>query len=415
MSFLKDLTRNSRVCIIVEPMWAVFGGLIFFYAPLYMESIGLTHVQIGLASTATIFMNFLCNLFASSIVNRLGRRRTSLIFDLISWSVPMFIWAVAQNFWHFMAASLINGFVRIVHISWFLLLSEDAENHQRSKIFAIINLINFASGLMAPLTGLLIAQYSTVPVIRILYGAGMISMTLMFFLRNALTTETKNGLEMMKKHESLLLWHGLSNYFRMVRKIITHPYLLRVQIIYILTTFLQSMNFVLVLYYSNQLAHTEKSLSIIPGVSALVNLFLFIVDLPRISKFKEEKNLAFSFLISIAGIVLLFFIPAINLIVLLVSTSLLAVGTFIHQTFRDTLFMNNVEESEKADAFSAIQNVSTLAVIPAGVLTGFLYSVIPQLPFMIMLVLMISAFLISLSLLKQNPVRLSAAVLDNEA
>jgi len=113
MSFLKDLTRNSRVCIIVEPMWAVFGGLIFFYAPLYMESIGLTHVQIGLASTATIFMNFLCNLFASSIVNRLGRRRTSLIFDLISWSVPMFIWAVAQNFWHFMAASLINGFVEL--------------------------------------------------------------------------------------------------------------------------------------------------------------------------------------------------------------------------------------------------------------------------------------------------------------
>ena len=414
MRFLKDLARNSRTCIMVEPMWAIFGGLIFFYAPLYMESIGLTHVQIGITATATLFVNFLCNLFASSIINRLGRRRTSLIFDLISWSIPMFIWAIAQNFWYFLIASLINGFVRIVHVSWFLLLSEDAESHQRSKIFSIINLINFASGLMAPITGLLIAQYSTIPVIRVLYGAGMVSMTTMFLLRNALTTETKNGVEMMKKHESLLLRDGLFNYAQMVRKIITHPYLLRVQIIYILTGFLQTMGFVLVLYFSNQLAHTEKSLSIIPGVSALVNLFLFIVVLPKLSRFKEEKNLAFSFLISISGITLLFFVPANNLILLLVSTSLLAIGTFIHQTFRDTVFMNNIEESEKADAFSAIQNISTLAIIPAGAITGFVYSMMPQLPFIMMLVLMIGAFFISISLLKHNPTHKAATDLKNE-
>jgi hypothetical protein len=54
---LSGFTGNPKACLITEPFW----GIPF-------------------------------NLY---VTDRLGRRRTSLIFDLLSWSLPTLIWAFA--------------------------------------------------------------------------------------------------------------------------------------------------------------------------------------------------------------------------------------------------------------------------------------------------------------------------------
>ncbi|RAI87270.1 MFS transporter [Paenibacillus pabuli] len=93
MKLLQDLPRNPRYSILLEPVWAIPGTIVLFYAPLYMKEAGLSDIEIGLINSVNLYFAFIFQLFAGSITNKLGRKRTTLIFDLIAWSVPMFIWA----------------------------------------------------------------------------------------------------------------------------------------------------------------------------------------------------------------------------------------------------------------------------------------------------------------------------------
>jgi MFS family permease len=399
MKLLSDLPRNSRSCILVEPLWAIFGGMIFFYAPLYMKAAGLSEVQIGIISTLNMFISFFCHFLASPITNKMGRKKTSLIFDLISWSIPMLIWAVAQNFWFFLVAAAINAFVRIVYVSWFCLLSEDAESHQQAKVFGIINLISFGTGIFTPITGMLIARHGTIPTMRMLYFVGMLGMTLMFFLRNHFVTETRAGKELMVRHSDMTFWQGLQNYLLIIRKMLGNRQFILISLVYIIMNFIMGMNFLQVIYFTGQLQFREVSLSLIPGLSALINILLYFFLIPRLNRFSQEITLAGSFVVSVAGSILIFFIPRGNITFLLLTTSLLAVGNFIAQTYRDSVFMNKAGEHEKADMFSAVQTVTTLFCIPAGYLAGLTYSFHPLLPFAIMLGLFAAALLSAILLL----------------
>ena len=93
---LEGLPRNARNAIMLEPLWAVFGVVILYYAPLYMAGIGLSSTQIGLVGSISLACSFVFQTLAAPITNRMGRKRTTLVWDLISWTIPMLIWAFSQ-------------------------------------------------------------------------------------------------------------------------------------------------------------------------------------------------------------------------------------------------------------------------------------------------------------------------------
>ena len=122
---LEGLPKNARNAILVEPMWALFGVVIMYYAPLYMIGVGLSSAQVGLLGSIMLAFSFVFQTLAATITNRLGRKRTSLIWDLVSWTLPMLIWAFAHDFAAFLLAAILNASVRIVSVSWSLLVIED--------------------------------------------------------------------------------------------------------------------------------------------------------------------------------------------------------------------------------------------------------------------------------------------------
>ena len=65
-----------------------------------------------------------------ALTDKMGRRRTTLVFDILSWTVPALISAAAQNFWYFLAAGIVNSFWRITYIpgpaSWWRMLPPDS-------------------------------------------------------------------------------------------------------------------------------------------------------------------------------------------------------------------------------------------------------------------------------------------------
>jgi len=125
-------------------------------------------------------------------------------------------------------------------------------------------------------------------------------------------------------------------------------------------------------------------------------IFFFI--LPRQKSLKNREHLANAFLACLAAQILFILMPKGSpLSAILIFPSLQASYALL-QTFRDTVFMNSTSADQKSDRFSLIQTLMMFFSIPVGWLAGLLYSVAPQLPFVLASVLYAAGFLLARSL-----------------
>ena len=108
---LLSLEGNPRACVWTEPLWGIPFQLYAPYASLYMMALGVTERQIGLITSISMLLQVFSALLGGAITDKLGRKRTTLVFDVISWSIPCLIWAFSQNFTHFLVqpSSIASG------------------------------------------------------------------------------------------------------------------------------------------------------------------------------------------------------------------------------------------------------------------------------------------------------------------
>jgi MFS family permease len=384
---LAGLPKNARNAILVEPLWAVFGVVILYYAPLYMTSVGLSSLQVGWIGSIMLAFSFVFQTLAAPITNRMGRKRTSLIWDLISWTVPMLIWTFSQSFLAFAIAAILNSSVRIVSVSWSLLVIEDVAPSDRSKVFAILNLIGAACGLMTPVVGLLIGKYGVESTLRVYYFLGAISMTAMFFLRNALTDETQNGLLAMREHRGLRPWESLLKNLQSLNALKNTKGLLWLIGFYVLTFFIEQMNLFQILYFSQTLHFGALAVSLVPVSVAVITAIMYGFVLRRLSGFPVERTLVFTCALGLLGAMLIVLIPAGNVLVLLLVISVLAGATFLTKTYRDTVLFSHLPTQGTADLFSAVQVLTMLFSIPASAIAGAIFSAQPVALFVLIAVL----------------------------
>ena len=99
---LRSLTGNPRGCVYTEPLWGIPYNLIAPYASVYMEALGLSDKDIGIVISVSWGFQVLYVLLSGAITDKVGRRRTTLIFDILLGSVPAVLWAFAQSFWWFL-------------------------------------------------------------------------------------------------------------------------------------------------------------------------------------------------------------------------------------------------------------------------------------------------------------------------
>jgi MFS family permease len=62
-----------------------------------MMNLGLSDVEVGNLSSLGLFLQIFTALFGGVVIDRLGRNRATLIFDLLSWSLPCLLWGMAQG------------------------------------------------------------------------------------------------------------------------------------------------------------------------------------------------------------------------------------------------------------------------------------------------------------------------------
>jgi MFS family permease len=379
---LKTLPRNARTCILVEPLWAFFGPTAIFFMPLYQKNLGLSEIQMGIINSVAIASGFVFYSLAAPITNKLGRRKTSLIFDTLSWSMSMMVWAFAQSFVWFLAAAILNSIVRIVFVSWNLLISEDATDTQRSTIFGWINIIGTFGGLTTLVGGLFIDRLGVVPSMRWIFALGSLTMTTMFIIRFLGTDETKAGLYLLEKTKNKSLLALVAQQVPKAFAAIKDPFFLRMIGVYIIANAIQSIDFFRVLYLREEKVLPSLLVSSLPALSAGASIFVFFYVVPRQGAKKGSDKLAFAFLFCLVAQALFILMPKGSILsAILVFPSLQAAYALL-ATFRDTTFMNGTDAELKSERFSLIQTLMMLFSIPVGWFSGWLYSLSPHAPFM---------------------------------
>ena len=371
---IKRIKGNAKTCIIVEPLWAIPYNLFITYASVYMVALGCTERQVGLiASIALVFQMFF-SLIGGYVTDKLGRRRTSLIFDLISWSIPTLIWALAQNFYYFLIAAIINSMVRIVHTSWSCLFIEDTSPDDRVHIFTWLQVASILSGFVAPLAGLFVNKYELVPTVRVLYFIAFISMTCMFILRHVFVVETSQGLIRMEETKDESFFDSMKDYKTAAKQLIESPYML---IAFMLTVATNIHNIIrsnfLAIALTQKLGLSQGSIAIFPAIQSGIMLLIFLFVMPTVGRLHFKKPLLSSFISLLLSNLLLVLSPEQSYIVVGLSTVLMAYGTAVSYPFIESILANSINDEERAKTMSILYVILYAITAPFGYIGGFFH------------------------------------------
>lgn len=376
---LKDLPHNTRITLLLEPYSSVLACILTFYAALYMQANGLNPRQIGLITTLAAVTGLINQCMAAPVVNRLGRRRALLVTSLLCWSVPLLCWTLAKGFTLFLVAALFFSVSRITSLAWYCVITEDVDDSRKARVFGLIFIIGTIGGLGTLPAGPAIARFGLIDTIRILYGFAFASMTLMFFFRHRLLTETAAGIELSRQHADLTLAESLRHHLQVVRENLKDPEFRKLALTWILFSFAQAMAFVFTLFYNNVLKLTAGQLSLLPPLAAVVGVVLYRVAVPRLNRMSDRFAIPLFLTLMAGGQTLLLVAPTGHLALVLTAAGLMAAGGYLGNVAINAALNNRMAALHKADAYSAVQLLAALATIPAGWLAGSLFETDPRL------------------------------------
>jgi len=381
---LKSLTGNPRGCVYTEPLWGIPYNLYAPYVSVYMLALGLSDKQIGLIVSISWGFQIALALLSGVITDKLGRRRTTLIFDILGWSVPALISALAQNFWYFLAAGVINSIWRITHNSWTCLLVEDADPSQLVDIYTWIYIANILVGFIAPLAGVLIGAFSLVSTMRGLYIFAAIMFALKAMVTYRMTQETGQGQVRLHetRHQSVL--GILGEYKGVFRALLRTPQTLYTAgIMLALTISAMISGSFWAIIVTEKLHVPAQNLAVFPFVKSAVMLLFFFVVMPRINKMHFQLPMVVGFLGFVASQVLLISAPDRGYFFLVISVLLEACCFAAVSPLVDKMIVLTIDPKERARIQSILYVGIILLTSPFGWIAGTLSELNKGLPFIL--------------------------------
>jgi MFS family permease len=385
---LKNLTGNPRGCVYTEPLWGIPFNLYAPYISIYMVALGLSDKQIGLIVSLSWSFQIVLALLSGVITDKLGRRRTTLIFDILAWSVPALISAIAQNFWYFLAAGIINSVWQITHNSWTCLLVEDADQSQLLDIYTWIYIANQLVGFLAPLAGLLIGVFTLVPTVRGLYIFAAIMFTLKAVVTYRMTQETGQGKVRMHETRHQSLMSVLREYRGVLQDLLRTPqtlYSAGIMLIISISNVITGSFWGIIV--TERLHIPAQNLAIFPFVKSAVMLFFFFMVMPRFNKMHYKLPLVIGFLGFIASQLLLITAPSQGYLFLIVSVFLEACCFATVSPLMDQMIVLTIDPKERARIQSILYVGIILITSPFGWIAGNLSGLDKSLPFILNIVL----------------------------
>lgn len=377
-----QLKGNPKWSICTEPLWFIPYSLFSPYQALYMRKIGLSSLEIG----TTLSLGFLLQVFfafiGGALTDKMGRRKATVIFDTISWSIPCFIWAFSQNFWHFLIAAAINASFQITNTSWNCLFIEDCPPEHITNAFTLIQICGMLSVFFAPLSIWLLKIYDLVSVFRVIFFISGISMTAKFVLLYRFGGETRIGRQRMEETRNMSYFSMLTGYKDIFFQIIRSSRMRLVVYIMTLTNILliATTNF-FSLYITESLHISEELVAVFPLIRTII-MILFVVFLQNLfHRLRIRNSMIIGFFIYIASHILLILCPEKNLLLVMLYTILESSAYAIVIPRKDALMALFVDEKERSRIYALYNMLMIGLSVPLGSLIGWFYDLDPSYPF----------------------------------
>ncbi len=390
-----------RACVYTEPLWGIPFNLYAPYISVYMLALGLVDSQIGFISSISLIGQFFNSLVSGAITDKYGRKKTTLISDIISWSIPCLIWAIAQDFRYFLVAAIINSVWRVSMTSWSCLLVEDTDQRILVDVYSWIYMAGLIAAFVAPLAGVLITRFSLVPAMRVLYLLAFVFMTLKFVIMNGMVSETRQGRVRMAETSHQNIFSLLGEYRGVFRQILHTPItVFTLSLMVIMSISLTVSSTFWSILVTQELLVPEQYLAIFSTIKSLVMLFFFFLLMPRVREMDARKPMALGFVLFILSQVLLVTMLPQSYPLLILAVILEACALPMTSTLLDKLVVVSVDPQERARIL-AILYVSVLAFTsPFGWIAGRLSEINREFPFYLTISLFFLAILLLLLTLR---------------
>jgi MFS family permease len=391
---LSGLRGNPRVCVLTESMWGLSMNLCLPYASVYMLAFGMSDIEVGIVTSIYMFSQMVFAFLSGAIVDKLGRKLTTVVFDFLCWSIPCLIWASSQGFWFFAVAALLNGTMKVSTVSWSCLLVEDAPKDKITHIYSLVMIASNLSALFAPISSVLVSRLTLVPAIRILYINAFVIMTAKTFILLRFTKETAMGKIRREAVKRKSLFEMLSSGYRgAIKKIFNSRGTVFAMIVSVLveivsmltTTFWQ-------IIVSKRIGVPDTLLPIFPMVKSVVSIFLFFTVISRIRQSRLKWPLFGGFGSAIVGNLLLISVAGAGIwgyVVLSASLLFESFGYAVISTLRESLVAIHVDPDERSGIMALLQTMIMLVSVPFGYIGGLLSNISRTLPFVLSILLLL--------------------------
>jgi len=370
---LRSLPGNVRFSLLALALWGIPNSLINSYATLYMLEQGLSASQVGIINSICYIIKTALAFFSGYIINKLGRRITAGVIDLIGWGVYMCMLASAHDFRMFMTASLINCITVVGEVATNCFMAEDVSQKDRVVAYNFSTIVSSSCAFLVPISGLLINRFSLVPAMRGLYLFACISMSLAALCKLFLLKETSVGKGLMAHGRNIK--NPFARLPEIIKYIVGNKKLMLLLSLNILLLFATTINNIYyVPYLAQQLGFSELLISFFPFVSTAIGLVVCFRIVPRINM---VKGMITGVLLDTLGILMLFMAAFTFKELAYLCVILKAVGAAMMGPVLSTLIANNLKDELRTDVYGVFNTFTMLCMFPAGYLGGYLFDSSP--------------------------------------
>jgi MFS family permease len=362
------------------------------YLSVFMLDVGLHDSEIGLLASIGMVSQIGFGLAGGIITDRLGRRATTAWFDVVAWVIPCVIWAFAQNFWFFLAASLVNGALQVTQNSWDALMVEDAERGQITRIYSLVRVAADCSALFAPIASILAAQFGLDHAVRILMVNAAVVMMIKIMWLYLWSHETRQGAIRVAETREKSVWRLFAGYRGVLGLLVrSHGSLLALAVMALAAAVSLVNGTFWQVVISQHLHVPDALLPFFPMARSVLSMILFFTLIPRITAAVDLKAPAlWGMGVYLAGQLLLVAVPAssgsataMTYVFLGVCLPLDAFGGGMMFMISESLVALHVDAAERSRVMALQRTVVMLTAAPFGWISGWLSGMDRTYPFLL--------------------------------
>ena len=350
------LERNASVCMKALPFWMLPYTFYMYYLSLFLMEKGLTSSQITLLMTVSNIASLVSSFIASPIVDRLGRKNTVLVFDLISSAVPAAILLVSQSFVPALIAMALNGLNRVMSTAYYLVLIEDTSDRNSLDSMNMFNIITVLSGVATPVAGIIVQKMGLIKGENLFLIVSVVLMTSQALIRHFFITETPTGLAVRAAHGKFSLSKVFESYKGTVKHLFRNRKLLSALLINALMYVYYNLGTTTSMLFTPYFAHFRNLsgvvLASIGSIYSIGTLFSMLVINPRMNRNSIFAFVLVSGLVSMCGFAMLILCPPGNTALLIAAVILLALGYGVLKSAADALLAMETEGEFGAGIYS---------------------------------------------------------------